>query len=135
MLIEDSVFSLLCRWYSVISMKPDDRNQITKLQVYLKDIKAWMSHNFLLLISDEIEVFVLSSKNLRTMMCTQILTMDIITLVGSNTVRNLWVVFDQDVSFSVHIKQIAFCRPCNMCKIRNSLPQSPCLYRVTTGLL
>ncbi|KAK2880201.1 hypothetical protein Q8A73_022899, partial [Channa argus] len=38
-----------------LSMEPDENNQLIKLQACLQDIKAWMSHNFLLLNSDKTE--------------------------------------------------------------------------------
>ena len=38
-------------------------------------------------------------------MSTDIATLDGITLASSTTVRNLGVVFDQDLSFNSHIKQ------------------------------
>ncbi|CAI5660136.1 unnamed protein product [Oreochromis niloticus] len=40
------------------------------------------------------------------MVSKQILTLDGITLASSNAVRNLGVIFDQDMSFNAHIKQI-----------------------------
>uniref|UniRef100_A0A668VFS2 Cyclic nucleotide-binding domain-containing protein n=1 Tax=Oreochromis aureus TaxID=47969 RepID=A0A668VFS2_OREAU len=65
-----------------------------------------MAANFLLLNSDKTEVIVLGPENLRNMVSKQILTLDGITLASSNTVRNLGVIFDQDMSFNAHIKQI-----------------------------
>lgn len=40
-------------------IKPDETNQLAKLQACLKDIKTWMTCNFLLLNSDKTEVIVL----------------------------------------------------------------------------
>lgn len=57
------------------------------------------------------------------MMSNQILTLDGITLVYSNTVRN----FDQDISFNVNIKQTCwsvFLHLHNISKFRNLLSQS-----------
>ncbi len=48
-----------------LSMKPDETNQLTKLQACLKDIKTWMICNFLQLNSDKTEVIVLGPKHLR----------------------------------------------------------------------
>ncbi|XP_030580839.1 uncharacterized protein LOC115777144, partial [Archocentrus centrarchus] len=110
-----------------LSMKPDDTHQLVKLQECLKDIKAWMTSNFLLLNSDKTEILVLGPTNLRNMVSNQILTLDGITLASSNTERNLGVIFDQDMSFNAHIKQIcrtAFLHLRNISKIRNILSQS-----------
>ncbi|TWW55952.1 putative RNA-directed DNA polymerase from transposon X-element [Takifugu flavidus] len=40
-----------------LSMKPEEREKLVKLQTCLKDIKSWMSSNFLLLNSGKTEVF------------------------------------------------------------------------------
>ncbi|XP_034015853.1 uncharacterized protein LOC117501131, partial [Thalassophryne amazonica] len=110
-----------------LSMKPEDTHQLAKLQDCLTDIKTWMTSNFLFLNSDKTEVIVLGPTNLRNMVSNQILTLDGITLTSSNTVRNLGVIFDQDMSFKAHIKQIcrtAFLHLCNISKIRKVLSQS-----------
>jgi len=71
-------------------------NQLTRLQACLKDIKTWMTCNFLLLNSDKIEV--LGPKHLRLSNDTAI--MDGINMASSNTIRKLGVLFDQDLSFN-----------------------------------
>ncbi|KAK2814284.1 hypothetical protein Q5P01_000647 [Channa striata] len=38
-----------------LSMKPDETNKLIKLQACLKDIRDWMTYNFLLLKSDKTE--------------------------------------------------------------------------------
>ena len=48
-----------------LSIKPNEINQLTKLQTCIKDIKAWMTCNFLLLNSEKTEVIVLGNKHLR----------------------------------------------------------------------
>ena len=109
-----------------LSMKPDELNQLTKLQACLKDIKTWMTANFLLLNSDKTEVIVLGPQHLRNTLSNDMATLDGITLASSTTVRNLGVIFDQDMSFSYHIKQIsrtAFFHLRNIAKIRHILPQ------------
>ena len=88
-----------------LSIKPDESNQLSKLQTCLKDIKSWMSCNFLMLNSEKTKILVLGPKNLRDSMSTHIATLDGITLASSTTVRNLGVIFDQDLSFNSHIKQ------------------------------
>ena len=46
------------------SMKPDETHQLADLQSCFKDIKNWMSHNFLLFNSDKTEVIVLGPKHI-----------------------------------------------------------------------
>ncbi|XP_051811516.1 uncharacterized protein LOC110970601 [Acanthochromis polyacanthus] len=110
-----------------LSMKPDETDQLARLQDCLKDIKTWMTFNFLLLNSDKTEVIVFGPKHLRNSLSKQIVTLDGITLASSTTVRNLGVIFDQDMSFNSHIKQVcrtSFFHLRNIVKIRNILSQS-----------
>ena len=108
-----------------LSIKPDEINQLSKLQTCLKDIKSWMS--FLMLNSEKTEILVLGPKNLRDSMSTHIATLDGITLASSTTVRNLGVIFYQDLSFNSHIKQTsrtAFFHLRNITKIRRILSKT-----------
>jgi len=43
-----------------LSIKPEETNQLAKLQECLKDIKTWMTCNFLMLNSDKTEVILLA---------------------------------------------------------------------------
>lgn len=72
-----------------LSMKPGETNQLARLQDCLKDIKSWMTCNFLLLNSDKTEVIVFGPKHLRNSLSKHIVTLDGITLASSTTVRNL----------------------------------------------
>ena len=45
-----------------LSIKPEQCNQFTKVQACLKDIKTWMTRNFLLLNSDKTEVIIRAVK-------------------------------------------------------------------------
>lgn len=59
-----------------------------------------MISNFLLLNSSQYEVIVVVvPQNLRNIVSNQMLTVYDITLDCSNTVRNLGIIFDQDMSF------------------------------------
>ena len=110
-----------------LSLKPGETSGLTKLQACLKDIKNWMACNFLLLNTDKTEVIVLGPKNSRNTFSNDIATLDGITLASSTTVRNLGVIFDQDLSFSSHIAQIsrtAFFHLRNIAKIRHILSQN-----------
>ena len=108
-----------------LSIKPDEINKLSKLQTCLKDIKSWMSCNFLMLNSEKTEILVLGPKNLRDSMSTA--TLDGITLASSTTVRNLGVIFDQDLSLNSHIKQTsrtAFFHLRNITKTRRILSKT-----------
>uniref|UniRef100_A0A8P4KLV1 Reverse transcriptase domain-containing protein n=1 Tax=Dicentrarchus labrax TaxID=13489 RepID=A0A8P4KLV1_DICLA len=110
-----------------LSIKPDEINQLSKLQICLKDLKSWMSCNFLMLNSEKNKILVLGPKNLRDSLSKDIVTLDGITLASSTTVRNLGVIFDQDLSFNSHMKQTsrtAFFHLRNITKIRHILSQT-----------
>ena len=80
----------------------------------------------LLLNSDKTEVIVFGPKHLRNTLSNDLANLDGITLASSTTVRNLGVIFDQDMSFNSHIKQIsrtAFFHLRNISKIRHILSQ------------
>ena len=86
-----------------------------------------MTLHFFMLNTDKTEVIVLGPKNLQNKLSKDILTMDGIHLASSETVRNLGVIFDQDLSFNTHIKSIsrtAFFDLRNIAKIRHILPQN-----------
>ena len=107
-----------------LSIKPDETNQLAKLQACLKDIKVWMTHNLQLLNSDKTEVIVVGPEHLRHIICSNIATLDGFTLASSTTVKNLGVIFEQDMSFNTHIKQISrtsFFHLRNIAKVRHML--------------
>ncbi|XP_038581024.1 uncharacterized protein LOC119907367, partial [Micropterus salmoides] len=116
-----------------LSIKPDETHQLAKLQMCLQDVKTWTTCNFLMLNSDKTEVIVLGPKHLRNALSKDIcyiyiyVSLDGIALASSTTVRNLGVIFDQDMSFKSHIKQIsrtAFFHLRNIAKIRNILSKN-----------
>merc|ERR1711980_61787 len=85
-----------------------------------------MTCNFLLLNSDKTEVIVLGPKHLRDALSNDISNLDGVNLASSTTVRNLGVIFDQDMSFISHIKQIsrsAYFHLRNIAKMRPILSQ------------
>ncbi|XP_053301931.1 uncharacterized protein LOC128460693, partial [Pleuronectes platessa] len=109
-----------------LSIKPEQSNQLTKLRACLKDIKTWMTSNFFLLNSDKTEVIILGPKHLRDTLSKDIAALDDIALASNKTVRNLGVIFDPDLSFNSHLKQIsrtAFFHLRNISKIRHVLSQ------------
>ena len=108
-------------------MKPDETDQLANLQACLKDIKSWMTSNYLLLNSDKTEVIVLGPKHLRDKLADRNFALDGITVASKAAVKNLGVMFDQDMSFHSHIKQtskIAFFHLRNIAKVRRILSQS-----------
>ena len=66
-----------------------------------------MTRNFLLLNSDKTEVLILGPKHLRDTLSNDITALDDIALASNETVRNLGVIFDPDLSFDLHLKQIS----------------------------
>ena len=110
-----------------LSMKPDEVDQLSKFKACLKDIKSWMTSNYLLLNSDKTEIIVLGPKHLRDQLIDGNFTLDGINITSRATVKNLGVTFDQDMSFQSHIKQItkiAFFHLRNIAKVRHILSQS-----------
>ncbi|TWW61009.1 AP2-associated protein kinase 1 [Takifugu flavidus] len=106
-----------------LSMKPEETEKLVKLQTCLKDIKSWMSSNFLLLNSGKTEVMVFGPEPLRDRL-DHMVTLDGISLTSSLSVRNLGVTFDQNLSFNSHIKLVsrsAFFHLRNITKIRKLL--------------
>uniref|UniRef100_A0A3Q3G6B9 Reverse transcriptase domain-containing protein n=1 Tax=Labrus bergylta TaxID=56723 RepID=A0A3Q3G6B9_9LABR len=110
-----------------VSMKPDGTSQLCQLETCLKDVRTWMTRNLLLLNSDKTEVIVLGPKNLRETFSSDLTVLSDISLASSTTVRNLGVLFAQDMSFSSHIRQVsrtAYFHLRNIFKIKNILSQN-----------
>ena len=110
-----------------ISMRPDESNHLVQLQECLKNIKAWMTQKFLLLNSDKTEIVVIGPKHLRETLSDPIVTLYGFSWAPSSTVRSLEVMFDQDMSFDPHVKQVsrtAFFHLRNIVKIRSILSQT-----------
>ena len=66
-----------------------------------------MTRNFLLLNSDKTEVLILCPKHLRNTLSNDIAALDDIALASNETVRNLGVIFEPDLSFNSSLKQIS----------------------------
>lgn len=87
----------------------------------------WITCNILLLNSLKNEIMVLGPAHLRNKLLNGLVTLDDISLTSGNTVRNLGVVFVQDLSFDSDIKQIprcAFFHLCSVTKTRHFLPHT-----------
>jgi hypothetical protein len=108
-------------------MKPGQMDKLDRLSSCVKAIKTWMTVNYLLLNPDKTEVIILGPQKLRESLSEQIISLDNMILSTSSTVKNLGVLFDQDLSFKAHINQAcktAFFHLRNIAKIRNILPKS-----------
>ena len=108
-------------------MKPDEIVQLPKIEACLKDIKAWMTNNFLLFNSDKSEVMLPGPKQLRMTLSSHLPTLNGISFTSNTSTKNLYVIINQDLLLDSHIKQISntyFFHLCNIAKIRkNSIPQ------------
>uniref|UniRef100_A0AAR2KJT6 Reverse transcriptase domain-containing protein n=1 Tax=Pygocentrus nattereri TaxID=42514 RepID=A0AAR2KJT6_PYGNA len=109
-----------------ISSKPDDKIKLAKIEDCVKDIKDWMSNNFLLLNSDKTEVLLLGPKlaRHRHRLSNSTLKLNNLSVSSSLSVKNLGVMIDADLSFDTHISNItrtAFLHLRNIAKLRNSL--------------
>ncbi len=109
-----------------ISTRPDETSKLSKLTECVKNIKDWMTSNFLLLNSDTTNILLIGSKN-----STQNLLDHNLQLNGCNvtssTVKNLGVILDSNLSFENHISNVtktAFFHLRNISKLRIMLSVS-----------
>ena len=90
-----------------LTFKPGEQSQLTK-QECLSDIKACTTCNYLLSINtDKTKVILLSPNQIRNEVSIKIITHDGITLASSSTIKNLGIIFDEDLSFRSHIKHVS----------------------------
>ena len=66
-----------------------ETNKLVRLQACLKDIKTWITQNFLLLNSDKIDVTVFGPECFKEKLSRYIVTLDGISLASTSTVRDL----------------------------------------------
>ncbi len=110
---------------SYISTRPDETSKLSKLTVCVKNVKDWMTNNFLLLNSDKTEILLIGPKNSTQNLLDHNLQLDGCTVISS-TVKNLGVILDSNLSFEYHISHVtkaAFFHP-NIAKLRNMLSVS-----------
>nr|XP_054591206.1 uncharacterized protein LOC129155077 [Nothobranchius furzeri] len=110
-----------------LSINPDEPNRLGRLQACLEDIKHWMTLNFLLLNQDKKEVLIFGAEIQKRKLLSQSPDLNGITLISENKVRNLGVIFDQDMSFKSKVSQvcrISFFHLRNIAKIRSILSRS-----------
>uniref|UniRef100_A0AAR2K8P7 Reverse transcriptase domain-containing protein n=1 Tax=Pygocentrus nattereri TaxID=42514 RepID=A0AAR2K8P7_PYGNA len=107
-----------------ISAKPDDQYRLKKMEDCVKDVKGWMSQNFLLLNSNKTEVLLLGPKLARSISPDLILNLADFPATPGSAAKNLGVIIDSDLTFDQHIGSItrtAFLHLRNIAKIRNAL--------------
>jgi len=71
-----------------LSIKPEETNQLSKIQACLKDIKTWMTCNFLMLNSDKTEVILFGPEHLRDQLSGDVVSVDGIALASNTTTLN-----------------------------------------------
>ncbi len=109
-----------------ISTKPDETSKLSKLTECVKNIKDWMTSNFLLLNSDKTEILLIGPKHNTQNLLDYNLQLDGCN-VTSSTVKNLGVILESNLSFENHISNVtktAFFHLRNIAKLRNMLSVS-----------
>ncbi|KAI5607668.1 hypothetical protein C0J50_6988, partial [Silurus asotus] len=107
-----------------ISSKPGDTAQLTRITECVKEIRDWMTHNFLLLNSDKTEILLIGPKTSIQTLQHLNLHLDGCSVNTSSTIKDLGVILDSDLSFKNHINQVtktAFFHLRNISKLRNML--------------
>uniref|UniRef100_A0A8C1X7T0 Reverse transcriptase domain-containing protein n=1 Tax=Cyprinus carpio TaxID=7962 RepID=A0A8C1X7T0_CYPCA len=107
-----------------ISTRPGETSKLSKLTECVKNVKDWMTNNFLLLNSDKTEILLIGPENITQNLVDYNLQLDGCT-VTSSTVKNLGVILDSNLSFENHISHVtktAFFHLRNIAKLRNMLP-------------
>ncbi len=92
----------------------------------VKNLKDWMTNNFLLLNSDKTEILLIGPKNSTDDILDHNLQLDVCT-VTSSTVKKLGVILDSNLSFENHISNVTktgFFHLRNIAKLRNMLSVS-----------
>lgn len=105
-----------------LSFKANEAHQLAKLESCLRDVRTWMTQNFLLLNTDKTEVIIFGSRESRDRAFDG--QGGLFGTTPSSTVRNLGVTFDQDLTFNSHIQNVgrsAFFHLRNIAKIRGFL--------------
>ncbi|XP_078139509.1 uncharacterized protein LOC144539314 [Centroberyx gerrardi] len=107
-----------------IPIRPDDRLQLSNLELCLIAVTNWMSLNFLRLNANKTEMLVVGPKTQLPLVSDLTLNFGDSLITQSPTVKNLGVTFDSALSFDAHIKEItkiAFFHLRNISKIRSLL--------------
>ncbi len=83
-----------------ILTKPDKTSKLSKLTECVKNIKDWMTNNFLLLNSDKTDILLIGPKNSTQNLLDHNLQLEGCT-VTSSTAKNLGVILDSNLSFEI----------------------------------
>jgi len=105
-----------------IAVSPDDTGPIDALFNCILDIKSWMAENFLQLNQDKTEVLVIGPEGQREKLLPKLQDFK-----PSQYVKNLGVIFDSELSFIPHIKnitKIGFYHLKNIARVRPFLSQA-----------
>ena len=89
-----------------LASDPDDKIKLSKIEDCIKDIKDWMSSNFLLLNSDKTEVLLLGPKAARNKLSNLTLKLNNFSVAPSSSVKSLGVIIDPDLSFYAFAMQL-----------------------------
>uniref|UniRef100_A0A3P9KUI2 Reverse transcriptase domain-containing protein n=1 Tax=Oryzias latipes TaxID=8090 RepID=A0A3P9KUI2_ORYLA len=84
-----------------VAVSPDDLEPVNTLLNCILDIKLWMAENFLQLNQDKTEVLIIGPEDKREMILPELRTFK-----SSQCVRNLGVLFDSELNFTPHIRNI-----------------------------
>ena len=107
-----------------IAVSPDDTGPIDALFNCISEIEYWMAQNFLQLNQDKTEILVIGPEALREKLNFKL---DALQIKPSDKIKNLGVVFDSDLSFEHHIRQITkigFYHLKNIAKVRPLLSKA-----------
>ena len=105
-----------------IAVSPDDTGPIDALFNCILDIKSWMAENFLQLNQDKTEVLVIGPEGKREKLLPKLQDFK-----PSQSVKNLGVIFDSELTFIPHIKnitKIGFYHLKNIARVRPFLSQA-----------
>uniref|UniRef100_A0A8C6LGB2 Reverse transcriptase domain-containing protein n=1 Tax=Nothobranchius furzeri TaxID=105023 RepID=A0A8C6LGB2_NOTFU len=112
-----------------ISVSPDDSRSMDALFNCILDIESWMAENFLQLNQDKTEVLVIGPEAQREKLLPKLQSL---SFNPSEQVKNLGVIFDSELTFIPHIKnitKIGFYHLKNIARVR------PILSRANTETL
>ncbi len=105
-----------------IAVSPDDTGPIDTLFNCILDIKSWMAVNFLQLNQDKTEVLVIGPEGQKEKLLSKLYDFK-----PTQSVKNLGVIFDSELNFIPHIKnitKIGFYHLKNMARVRPFLSQA-----------
>ena len=86
-----------------VSLMAGEHGPVYTLCHCIEQICVWMQKNFLQLNSDETEIIVCGPQKQRESLIRYLETL---SLKPNNQVRNLGVILDSDLNFSIHIKSM-----------------------------